>query len=374
MKARIFAFIEMLRELGLLITVAETLDALAAVRFTGVEREALRSGLGATLLKDEADRPSFDTAFERCFPLIPEQHRRPRLQPARAGETPSTGKRGGPFHPTSRPEAQPQEDDNQRSPLSRLPESIAPSREVRHLIGTRRIQNILFEQMSPRDIEECDQLVADLARRFRANLSRRMRGARDGRLDVRRTIRWSLSTGGVPLLAAFRNRRPGAPDFVGLCDCSHSVANATRFLIGLLHPAPQFFRRVRFFAFVDRAVEISIERGSMVPHERLDLYARSDFGKTLVGFWERYQTVLTRNTIVLILGDARNNRRPPRADILARIQSAVLHVAWLNPEPSTRWNTGDSVIDTYRRYCDRVFVASTPRELYTAFRRSTMRS
>ncbi len=256
-------------------------------------------------------------------------------------------------------------------------ESISLDDPVRQLGGKLRarprLQDTPFEQMSPRDIEECDQLVADLARRFQAHLSRRRLGARRGRLDVRRTIRWSLSTGGVPLVAAFRSRRPGAPDFVGLCDCSHSVAAATHFLIGLLAPARQFFRHARLFAFVDRAVEVSIERGSMVPHEQLDLYARSDFGKTLVGFWEQHEAALARNTVVLILGDARNNRRPPRADILARIHSAVRHVVWLNPEPSARWNTGDSVMESYRRYCDRLFVASTPRELYVALRRCTLR-
>jgi len=369
-KARLVAFIELLRELGLSITVAEMLDALYAVRFTGVEREALRSGLAATLLKDEADRPAFDTAFERCFPLGRAPRPRPRAHLATAGESPGNGKRGAPRHPAADRERRPQKDDAPRSPMPRPLESIARSDDAR--VGKLRLQNMLFEQMSPREIEQCDQLVADLARRFRAHLSRRRQGARRGRLDVRRTIRWSLSTGGVPLLAAFRSRRPGAPDFVGLCDCSHSVATATCFLIGLLQPAQQFFRRTRLFAFVDRAVEMSIESGRMVPHERLDLYARSDFGKTLVGFWDRYETILTRNTIVLILGDARNNRRPPRADVLARIQSMVRHVAWLNPEPSARWNTGDSVIDTYRRHSHSLFVASTPRELYSALRRCTM--
>jgi uncharacterized protein with von Willebrand factor type A (vWA) domain len=103
------------------------------------------------------------------------------------------------------------------------------------------------------------------------------------------------------------------PDPVGLWDCSHSVATATQFLLGLLEAAPKFFRRVRLFAFVDRPIEISIEGGLLVPHEGLDLLARSDFGKVLVGFSGRYNSLLNWNSILLILGDARNNRRPPRS-------------------------------------------------------------
>jgi uncharacterized protein with von Willebrand factor type A (vWA) domain len=173
----------------------------------------------------------------------------------------------------------------------------------------------------------------------------------------------------VPIQPAFRARRPGAPDLVALCDCSHSVATATRFLIGLLQPAHEFFRRVRLFAFVDEPIEISVEDGRLVPHEHLDLYARSDFGKVLVMFRERYESLLNRNTILLILGDARNNRRPPRADVLARFGTAVRRLVWLNPEPIERWNTGDSVLRTYQRACHELLAASTIQELHTALGR-----
>ena len=159
------------------------------------------------------------------------------------------------------------------------PQAVTNHDRLRPLFQSRRIQTIPFERMSPRDIEDCDALVASLAQRFRAHMSRRQRHKRRGRLDIRRTIRWSIGSGGVPLRAAFRQRRPGAPDLVGLCDHSYSVATASRFLISLLHPAQQFFRRLRLFAFVDQPVEISIDGGMLVPHGRLDFFARSDFGE-----------------------------------------------------------------------------------------------
>jgi len=81
---------------------------------------------------------------------------------------------------------------------------------------------------------------------------------------------------------------------------------------------------------------------------------------------ERPDVVLGRNTGLLILGDARNNRRPPRADLLQRMHRQVRSVLWLNPEPLERWNTGDSVMASYERHCDAVLAASTPRELCAA--------
>jgi len=224
--------------------------------------------------------------------------------------------------------------------------------------------------MSPRDVEDCAVLVAALAQRFRAHLRRRQRNTRHGRVDLRGTLRRSTHTGGVPMQLAFRHRQPGRPDLVVLCDYSHSVLTASSFLLALIAPARDFLRRVRLFAFVDRPVEISVESGVLVPHDRLDLYARSDFGHVLVGFWEQYHPLLTRSTIVLILGDARNNRRPPRADILGHVRSNVRRVVWLNPEPHPRWNTGDSVMRAYERHCDTVLCASNVRELYVALRHS----
>jgi len=372
-KTRLLTFINMLRDAGLLVTVAEALDAVHAVRIVGVERSALQDGLAATLLKDEADRLVFDATFERCFPLLG-RHRGKGQRPEPSGDESSSGAgRSGAQVRSARPQERPD------LPASDKPSSLrergptihrTQSSRSRLLIGRRRLQAIPFAEMSPQDIEGCDALIAELAQRFRAHLRRRLRHARRGRLDIRRTIRWSISKGGVPIQTAFRGRRPSTPDLVALCDCSHSVATASRFLIGLLHPAHEFFRHVHLFAFVDEPIEISIEGGALAPHERLDLYARSDFGRVLVRFLERHESLLNRNTILLILGDARNNRRPPRADVLTRLGNATRRLVWLNPEPTERWNTGDSVMNTYERACDELLAASTIQELHAALRRS----
>lgn len=372
MKARLLTFFTTLRDAGLSLTVAETLDAVHAVRLLGVERRALRAGLAAALLKDEADRAAFDAAFDRCFPLIGRQRGKgQRPEPTGDEGSSAAGKSGAQMR-----SALPQEHPDPVGPnrRSRVEDRIEARSDPSHLLfERRRLRGTLFAQMSPRDIEDCDALVAELARRLRAHLRRRQRQARRGRLDVRRTIRWSISKGGVPIQPAFRGRRPGAPDLVALCDCSHSVATATRFLLGLLQPAQEYFRRVRLFAFVDQPVEMSIEGGTLVPYGRLDLYARSDFGRVLVMFRERYESLLNRNTLLLILGDARNNRRPPRADVLARFRVAVRRLVWLNPEPIERWNTGDSVIRVYQRVCDELLAASTMQELNAALHRCLTR-
>ncbi len=144
------------------------------------------------------------------------------------------------------------------------------------------------------------------------------------------------------------------------------------FLLGVLAPATAYFRQVRTFAYVDRLCEVSFEQGHVVPHdEMLDLYARSDFGKVLQHFWQTQgEQLLTRNTIVLVLGDARNNRHPPRPDLLARIGERVKTLLWLNPEPQERWDTGDSVMSKYAPGCDAVFACGNLQDLIQALQRT----
>jgi uncharacterized protein with von Willebrand factor type A (vWA) domain len=96
---------------------------------------------------------------------------------------------------------------------------------------------------------------------------------------------------------------------------------------------------------------VSIERGHVAPGGPLDLHARSDFGRVL-GELREHRGVLTRSTLLLVLGDARNNRLPPRADLLRAIADRVQRIVWLVPEPRARWNTGDSVLGRYAPACE----------------------
>lgn len=220
--------------------------------------------------------------------------------------------------------------------------------------------------MTPADAEETAALARVLAARVSARFRRRLTPRGSGRLDFRRTIRAAVPRGGVPFERRFRNRRPGRPDLVALCDLSGSTAVATDFFLSLLAPACRYFRHVHLFGFVDRLVEIEFVDGQVRPAAPLDLMARSDFGGVLRDLMEKQVTTLGADTVLLVLGDARNNRRPPRADLLAAAGARVRRLLWLNPDPPERWDTGDSVIATYARHADAVVACGTLAELESA--------
>jgi uncharacterized protein len=373
MRDRLVDFIDKLRQAGVNPSPSETIDAVAAVAAAGVEREGLRESLAATLVKDHTERPVFDEVFDRFF-VLPGRKRgkgeRPRSHHEGTGVGPGgEGVGEGRIKPEDGKRGHAERQRAQERPQARPTAIEEQSLASRQLAEHRRLIQLPFREMQPDDVDAARQLVEELGRRFRARWSRRLRQARRGRLDMRRTIRRSMSRGGVPVELLLRRPRPGKSDLLALVDLSYSTATAAQFLLALLVPAHACFRRVTLLAYVDTPVEISVEDGHVVPHEPLDLNARSDFGKVLHKLGDQYEPLLGRNTVLLILGDARNNRRPPRADLLARCHHRVRAVFWLNPEPPERWNTGDSVMAAYVRHADCVLAAHNLATLAAAMAR-----
>ena len=147
---------------------------------------------------------------------------------------------------------------------------------------------------------------------------------------------------------AFESRRPRHVDLLILADISGSVRYCSTLLLELMAGARRCFRRVASFVYIDRLAEADFEQNHLVMTPALDLYARSDFGRVLGEVWQRREALLGRATLLVIMGDGRNNRRPARADLLREIARCCRAVIWLNPEELNRWGAGDSAIRSVR--------------------------
>jgi uncharacterized protein len=214
--------------------------------------------------------------------------------------------------------------------------------------------------------------VKPLARRLATRLGRRRRRGGDT-VEMRRTIRNSLGSGGVPLVPAMRRRRRSRPDLVVLCDVSGSTAQFAPFTLALLHAVHREFRRVRSFVFVDGVSEITnlvesatgvVDPRHLLAHRGLIAGdGRSDYARALRTFLDRWPAAITPKTTVLIVGDARSHDRPPATAEVSQLREMSRRIYWLNPEPRDEWNTGDSKLDSYRSECVGVFEVSTLRQL-----------
>jgi uncharacterized protein len=227
--------------------------------------------------------------------------------------------------------------------------------------------------LSETELAQLRELVRPLARRLAARARRRREPSRRGRLDVPRTQRRALGTGGVPLQPVLKRRRRQRPDVVVLCDVSGSMADYARFTLTLLQALVDELPRLRAFVFVDGVGEVTgLLRTS---HDMWDARAlllhpgvvvgdgHSDYGHVLTTFAARRDSALSTRTTLVVIGDARARGGDPRIDALAALEPRVAAIHWLNPEPRAQWGDGDSEMAAYAPFCSQVREIRTLRQL-----------
>ena len=223
---------------------------------------------------------------------------------------------------------------------------------------------------------ELRRAIAPLARKLASRMAQRRRLRRNGRIDVRRTVRHSLSFGGVPLEPVFKAKRASRPDLVVVCDVSGSVAEFAHFILSLVHALHEELQRLRTFVFVDGITEVTALFNTS-KHEVDPMHlvtqpgvvrgdGHSDYGAVLDELLRDHVSALRPTSTVIVAGDARSNYRDARPDTLRRIAERVNALYWLNPEPAEAWSTADSVIAQYREHCRAVFEVRTTRQLVAA--------
>lgn len=212
------------------------------------------------------------------------------------------------------------------------------------------------------DLAAVHRVVAQLRRRLATEGMQARGHTRHSVVDVRRTMRASLQTGGVPIVLKHRPRRPRRPEIYVLCDVSTSVTSASVFFLSVLHALHDSFRKMRSFVFIERVSEVS----EIFEHERdfkaisekvskdagvADISGYTDYGRVWSEFLTLVEDDLHPRATVIVLGDARTNGRDPKADLFGQIATKAGRTFWLNPEPRLYWNYGDSVIAAYEHHC-----------------------
>ena len=212
------------------------------------------------------------------------------------------------------------------------------------------------------DLAAVHRVVAQLKRRLKTQGQEHRGQRRRVHVDVRRTMRASLETGGVPVVIKTRPMRPRRPEIFVLCDVSTSVTSASVFFLSVMHALHDAFRKMRSFVFIERVSEVTDvftrERDFSAVSEAIgrdagvaDISGYTDYGRVWSEFRDLVEEDLHPRATVIVLGDARTNGRDPRADTFAQIAARAGRTFWLNPEPRLYWNYGDSVISAYAEFC-----------------------
>jgi len=423
--AQLLAFGDDLRREGMALGTSELLDGFAALREIGwTEPVQFREALAATLAKSPEDRRIFDLVFERFFFRAAEAEA-VRRGVREAGEAGGDESQELSLEDLRAAVEQAVRDGNESAlrDLARLAIAAFGQRgqgsgvlgvdvqRIRRALGLksdpaprvdpdapptltreqiRRFERALRRELERAQIERTEELpparplneldralpsgpLQDLAavHRVVTQLKRRLatqgheaRGHRKhAHVDVRRTMRASLSTGGVPVELKFRPKRPRRPEIYVLCDVSTSVTSASVFFLSVLHALHDTFRKMRSFVFVERISEVTDvfarERSFKAASQAIskdagvaDVSGYTDYGRVWREFLELVEDDLHPRATVIVLGDARTNGRDPRADLFSAVADRAGRTFWLNPEPRLYWNYGDSVIAAYEQHCE----------------------
>jgi uncharacterized protein len=239
-----------------------------------------------------------------------------------------------------------------------------PGADDRDRPSPSRLDDVDFLRASTQELRQMRATIRPLARRLAAKVAQRQRHFRTGRLDMRRTLRASLESGGVPLRPAYRHRPRTRPELWMLCDVSGSVAEFSRFTLAFVYAMHEEFSGLRTFVFVDDVDEITdmLDRrlhdvdpfALLVRASASRAHHRSDYGRVLRRFLDVYGPQLTPRATLIITGDARSHQQDQGTDALRELCHRSRQLWFLNPEPRGRWDQGDSVASHYAVVCDRM--------------------
>jgi uncharacterized protein with von Willebrand factor type A (vWA) domain len=310
-----------LRQRGLPVTTGHAIDALRALRAVGIHsRDRTYWTLRCVLTARPEDFDTFDALFRDVF--APSRRRQPERQVSKVAAPLSLL---GWLGQTER----------------EIAEVDAPPHEVPAASDRASVSRKDFGALGDEEIPEIDRVAARLARRLAARPGRRWTATSRGtRVDLRRTMRGSLSSSAEVLELRFRRRKPRRTRIVALCDVSGSMDLYSRFLLHFLYALQRPRARVESFVFstsLRRMTDALRHRPwssalrELSGHEH-DWSGGTRIGECLATFNREWGALVEHRTVVVILSDGWDTGAPQQ--LTAELQMMRMRsgrIVWLNP-------------------------------------------
>lgn len=237
--------------------------------------------------------------------------------------------------------------------------------------GAAEFSSALEKQFS--DLTDKEKLIIQkyirdnlLAFRTRINRSANVSGGRN--IDMQETISQACQTDGLPMRIAYQKPKINKTKIVLILDVSGSCRAASEMMLTFMYILKDIFPRgCTSFAFTNVLYDISdIMNASDVKTAIRNVMnkiprsgAYSNYFKPLRMICEEHMNEITTDSIVVFMGDARNNKNPSGEEYLKKIARRAKKTYWLNTESKYLWGTADSIANTYMEYSDMMEVTNT---------------
>ena len=382
---KVSGFAHFLRAQGLAVGIHETEDALKALTLVGFEdRDAVRAALKAMLTGSKREQQVFDRCFDLYF-VSAEAFQANQAAMAQAQQEYEARQR----ELEERLSVQGRPIDlrqDLRDVYARMPQSERDhlkdvvdrfSEKMKHapklyegFIRSVFMKSLMEQQMlledaaegamqadsdadlmfrdisgfRESDIPKAHQLIDQVTRRINGEIvARRKQAGRSQALDFRRTIRAGLSTGGALCRLRYRPHHSRRKRIVMLCDVSGSMLQFSEFAIRFIKSLSEISDHSEIFLFSEQ-----VQRVNPFALQNMDLfnsYVRTsgvwgrgtNVGRALDAVLATAPPVLTPNTVLLVLSDAKSVSLERAESSLMRAAKAAGSVIWMNPIPEAKW-------------------------------------
>ena len=327
-----------LHERGLPVTPARSADfarALTLVR--PVSRRRLYWTARAVFVSDPAQASAFDAVFFSVFgnATEPERELEERRTTASQPEERPTADANARHAESGRLRASSRsEEEGEEAAEVDVPVALASDEE--------RLRQRSFDTLEPQELAQLYRLMSRL--KLAAPPRRRRRyekGRRGEHVDLRRTLRASLRTGGEPLRLARRHRRVARRRLVLLCDISGSMEPYARAYLQFLTCAAGSGPNAEAFVFATRLTRLTRALASRNPERAIqraaaaapDWSSGTRIGDALREFNNRHgRRGMARGAVVVILSDGWERGDPLLVGReLQRLSRLAHRIVWVNP-------------------------------------------
>jgi uncharacterized protein len=222
--------------------------------------------------------------------------------------------------------------------------SLRPGAQPVNLPGASQIESETqkdFKEFSNEELEEISRVARRLVKRLANKPSRRWRPVNRGhRVNLRRSLRLSLKTGGELIDLAYRQRRPKRTKLVVICDVSGSMDIYSRLLLQFVYGLQNSFAKVESFVFATGLSRITGDLKNKTYQRALDRLSSNvrgwsggtRIGASLNAFNLQWLRRIDRRTVIIILSDGWDTGEPEElANALAKLKQRAGRLIWLNP-------------------------------------------
>jgi uncharacterized protein len=323
--------------------VADLTRALALVR--PISRRRLYWTARAVLVSDPAQVAAFDSVFRAVFGggRSEESFDLDEVRTVAVAAPPDDQPRaehrtlGGETGATTPAPAPAQGEGNQDGPEVEMPVAMASDEE--------RLAAKSFDALEPFELAQLHRLMTRLQLETPRRRTRRYEQGRHGQhVDLRRTLRASLRTGGDPMRLARRRRRVAARRLVMLCDISGSMEPYARAYLQFLTCAAGSGPDAEAFVFATRLTRLTRALAARHPERAIqraaaaapDWSSGTRIGDALKTFNDRHgRRGMARGAVVVILSDGWERGDPALVGReMARLARLAHRIVWVNPRVS----------------------------------------